>query len=116
MEMSAGVAGAAGELPLPSFSVDVTRFWPPFFFWTAPNVDLGRFGRVSGFTHTYKIRTLIWDLDKLVQGDPSPRAKPPVDFKVKIRFGLACPGLSRPKRNFTFEVNGRFCTRRRVTL
>ena len=29
----------------------------------------------------------------------------------KFRFGLACPYLARPKQNFTFEVNGRFCTR-----
>ena len=50
------------------------------------------------------------------QGDPSPCAKPPVDLKSKVLFGLACPGLANPKRNFTFEVNGRFCTRRRVTL
>ena len=40
----------------------------------------------------------------------------PLTSKVKFRFGLACPGLARQKRNFTFEVNGRFCTRRRVTL
>ena len=52
----------------------------------------------------------------LLQGDPSPCAKPPVDFKSKVPFGLVCPGLARPKRSFTFEVNGRFCTRRRVTL
>ena len=40
----------------------------------------------------------------------------PLTSKVKFRFGLACPGLARPKRNFTFEVNGRFCTRRWVDL
>ena len=26
----------------------------------------------------------------------------------KFRFGLACPDLARPKRNFSFDVNGRF--------
>ena len=26
--------------------------------------------------------------------------------KQKLRFGLACPGLARPKQNFCFEVNG----------
>ena len=40
----------------------------------------------------------------------------PLTSKVKFRFGLARPGQARPKRNFTFEVNGRFCTRRWVTL
>ena len=40
----------------------------------------------------------------------------PLTSKVKFRFGLACPGLARPNRNFTFEVNVRFCTRRWVTL
>ena len=40
--MSAGVAGAAGEHPLLSFSPDVARFWPPRFFWTVPKVDLGK--------------------------------------------------------------------------
>ena len=39
----------------------------------------------------------------------------PLTSKEKFHFGLACPGLARPKRKFTFEVNGRFCTRRRVT-
>ena len=28
--------------------------------------------------------------------------------KPKFRFGLAWPGLVRPKQNFIFEVNGRF--------
>ena len=28
--------------------------------------------------------------------------------KEKFHFGLACPGMARPKRNFSFEVNGRF--------
>ena len=28
--------------------------------------------------------------------------------KQKFRFGLPCPGLARPKRNFCFEVNGSF--------
>ena len=28
----------------------------------------------------------------------------------KFRFGLAWTDLARPKRNFGFEVNGRFCT------
>ena len=40
----------------------------------------------------------------------------PLTSKVKSRFGLVCPGLARPKRNSIYEVNGRFCTRRRVTL
>ena len=34
----------------------------------------------------------------------------------KFRFGLACPGLARPKRNFHFEVNRRFWTSGMVTL
>ena len=37
----------------------------------------------------------------------------PLTSKEKFRFGLACPGLARPKRNFSY---GRFCTRRLVTL
>ena len=40
----------------------------------------------------------------------------PLTSKVKFRFGLARPGQGRPKWNFTFEVNGRFCSRRLVTL
>ena len=36
--------------------------------------------------------------------------------KLKFRFGLARPGQARPKRNFCFEVNGRFCTAWLVTL
>ena len=36
--------------------------------------------------------------------------------RQKFRFGLACSGLARPKRNFCFEVNGRFGTTRCVTL
>ena len=72
MEMSAGVAGAAGELPLPSFSVDVTRFWTPFFFWIAPNADLGRLvGFQVSYTHN-------------IQGDNSACSKPPVD--IDLRF------------------------------
>ena len=34
----------------------------------------------------------------------------PLTLKLKFRFGLACPGLARPKWNFCFEVNGRFAT------
>ena len=34
----------------------------------------------------------------------------PLTSEQKFRFGLACPDLARPKRNFCFEVNGRFCT------
>ena len=34
----------------------------------------------------------------------------PLTSKLKFRFGLACPCLARPKRNFGFEVNGRFAT------
>ena len=34
----------------------------------------------------------------------------PLTSKQKFRFGLARPDLSRPKRNFCIEVNGRFCT------
>ena len=40
-----------------------------------------------------------------VQGDTSGSAKSPVDFIPKVPFW---PGLARPKRNFCFEVNGRF--------
>ena len=36
--------------------------------------------------------------------------------KTKLRFGLACPGLAMPKRNFCFDVNWRFCTSWMVTL
>ena len=35
----------------------------------------------------------------------------PLTSKQKFHFGLACPDLARPKRNFSFEVNGRFCKR-----
>ena len=40
----------------------------------------------------------------------------PLTSKVKFCFGLACPGLARPKWNFCFEVNGRFATSGMVTL
>ena len=43
----------------------------------------------------------------VVQGDHSTCSKPPVDFKTKVPFW---PGQDRPKRNFSFEVNGRFVT------
>ena len=36
--------------------------------------------------------------------------------RQKFRFGLACPGLARPKRNFCLEVNWRFGTSGMVTL
>ena len=32
----------------------------------------------------------------------------PLTSKHKFRFGLARPGQARQKRNFCFEVNGRF--------
>ena len=32
----------------------------------------------------------------------------PLTSDQKFRFGLACLGLARPKRNFSFEVNRRF--------
>ena len=32
----------------------------------------------------------------------------PLNSNQKFRFGLARPGQARPKRNFCFEVNGRF--------
>ena len=32
----------------------------------------------------------------------------PLTSKQKFRFGLVWPGLARLKRNFCFEVNGRF--------
>ena len=35
----------------------------------------------------------------------------PLTSKQKFRFGLGWPGLARPKQNFCFEVNGRFCIR-----
>ena len=34
----------------------------------------------------------------------------PLTAKQKLHFGLAWLGLARPKRNFCFEVNGRFWT------
>ena len=40
----------------------------------------------------------------------------PLTSKEKFRFGLASPGMTRPKRNFSFEVNGRFSTSGIVTL
>ena len=40
----------------------------------------------------------------------------PLTSKQKFRFGLARPGQARPKRNFYFEVNSRFCTSCSVTL
>ena len=44
----------------------------------------------------------------IVQRDHSTCSKPPKTSNQKFRFGLAWPGLARPKRNFCFEVNGRF--------
>ena len=40
----------------------------------------------------------------------------PLTSKQKFLFCLDWPGLARPKRNFCFKVNGRFCTSRMVTL
>ena len=40
----------------------------------------------------------------------------PLTSKQKLRFGLACPSLARPRRNLCFEVNRRFCTSCSVTL
>ena len=34
----------------------------------------------------------------------------PLTSKQKFSFGLAWSGLTRPKQNFGFEFNGRFCT------
>ena len=34
----------------------------------------------------------------------------PLTSKQKFRFGLVCPGQARLKRNFCFDVNGRFVT------
>ena len=43
-----------------------------------------------------------------IQSDHPTCSKPPIDFKPKFRFGLTWPDLARSKRNFCFEVNGRF--------
>ena len=53
-----------------------------------------------------------------IQGDTSDCGEPPVDFRTKVPFGLACPGAgeARPKRNFCFDVNGKFESTRFVTL
>ena len=40
----------------------------------------------------------------------------PLTSNQKFRFGLARPGQARPKRNFFFEVNGRFWSSGMVTL
>ena len=40
----------------------------------------------------------------------------PLTSKQKFHFGLARPGQVRPKRNFCFEANRRFCTSYSVTL
>ena len=40
----------------------------------------------------------------------------PLTSGQKFRFGLACPVLARPKWNFCFELNGKFCTSCSVTL
>ena len=42
-----------------------------------------------------------------VQGDTSGCGETPVDTKTTVLF---YPGLARPKRNFCFEVKGRFAT------
>ena len=42
-----------------------------------------------------------------LQGDTSGCDEPPVDFNTTV---LIWPGLARQKRNFCFEVNGRFVT------
>ena len=51
---------------------------------------------------------------RCVQGDTSPWFKPPVDIKTKVPYWPAL--LARPKQNFCFDVNGRFESRRCVTL
>ena len=43
----------------------------------------------------------------MIQGETSRCAKSQFDFKTKVALW---PGLARPKRNFCFDVNGRFCT------
>ena len=40
----------------------------------------------------------------------------PLTSKYKFHFGLACPDLARPKRNFCVDVNGRFDPTCCVTL
>ena len=40
----------------------------------------------------------------------------PLILKQKFRIGLACPDLARPIRNFSFDVNRRFESTRRVAL
>ena len=47
------------------------------------------------------------------QGDTAGSSKPPVDFKTKVPLW---PDQARPKRNFCFEVHGRFGTTPCVTL
>ena len=52
-----------------------------------------------------------------IQGENIPHVQNlPLTSKLKFRFGLACLGLSRPIRNFCFEVNRRFWTSGIVTL
>ena len=44
--------------------------------------------------------------DRVTQGVPNL----PLSSKQKFCFGLAWPGLTRPKQKLCFEVNGRFGT------
>ena len=43
-----------------------------------------------------------------LQGDHHVGQNLPLTSKKKFRFGLVRPGQTRPKRNFCFEVKGRF--------
>ena len=72
-------------------------------------------GRGGGLVPQYSHDICRWVVklicqDLYVQGDTSCCLKPPVDFKTKVPFwsGQARTGQARSKRNFCFEVNGRF--------
>ena len=72
-----------------------------------PTMEFGEF--------TVYLRNKFLCLNYL-QGDHSACAKPPVDFTTKVPLWPSLPWPARPKRNFCFEVNGRFCTSWMVTL
>ena len=83
------------KLKLPGFSQ---------YFCIYLNVSNEQFHELCEFRKVKNIIYLVYRVNiQLV-------ANLPLTSEQKFRFGLAWPGLARPKRNFCSEVNGRFAT------
>ena len=84
-----------------------------FLFYLAPRYSLQLHAAAKLFEKGWRYNMVIRNVYRVT----IPLVKNlQLTSRQKFRFGLACPGLARPKRNFCLEVNWRFCTSGMVTL